>query len=97
MRRRDRSSNGEVVEVDHVQIGAHANLDRAAIVEPVEPCVAAGLLLDQRFQRNSLTPGTVAVGVEQDEIVVHALTREAAEGLQTGEMDRRVTDFEGRG
>jgi len=45
----------------------------------------------------TLTPGTVSVGVEEDEIVVHALTREAAEGLETGEMDRRVTDFEGRG
>jgi multicomponent Na+:H+ antiporter subunit E len=45
----------------------------------------------------TLTPGTVSVGVEGDEIVVHALTREAAEGLQTGEMDRRVTAFEGRG
>ena len=45
----------------------------------------------------TLTPGTVSVGVEKDEIIVHALTRAAARGLQTGEMDRRVTRFEGRG
>ena len=45
----------------------------------------------------TLTPGTVSVGVEGGEIIVHALTREAARGLQTGEMDRRVTRFEGRG
>jgi multicomponent Na+:H+ antiporter subunit E len=44
----------------------------------------------------TLTPGTVSVDVEGDEIVVHALSREAAEGLQTGEMARRVSLYEGR-
>ena len=42
----------------------------------------------------TLTPGTVSVGVEGDSILVHALTREAAEALATGEMDRRVTRIE---
>jgi multicomponent Na+:H+ antiporter subunit E len=44
----------------------------------------------------TLTPGTVSVDVEGDEIVVHALTREAAEELAGGEMDRHVTAYEGR-
>lgn len=43
----------------------------------------------------TLTPGTISVDVKQGEILVHALTRAAAEGLQAGEMDRRVTWFEG--
>ena len=43
----------------------------------------------------TLTPGTVSIDVEGDEIVVHALTTEAADGLRSGEMDRRVTRFEG--
>lgn len=43
----------------------------------------------------TLTPGTISVDVKQDEILVHALTREGAEGLLAGEMDRRVTRFEG--
>jgi multicomponent Na+:H+ antiporter subunit E len=43
----------------------------------------------------TLTPGTISVDVKRDEILVHALTREGAEGLLEGEMDRRVTRFEG--
>jgi multicomponent Na+:H+ antiporter subunit E len=43
----------------------------------------------------TLTPGTISVEVSHGEILVHALTRESAAGLQSGEMDRRVTKFEG--
>jgi multicomponent Na+:H+ antiporter subunit E len=43
----------------------------------------------------TLTPGTISVEVTPREILVHALTREGAEGLAAGEMDRRVTAFEG--
>ena len=43
----------------------------------------------------TLTPGTVSVHLEGDTIEVHALTQEAAEALQQGEMDRRVTAMEG--
>lgn len=43
----------------------------------------------------TLTPGTISVEVGRGEILVHALTREAAAGLVEGEMDRRVTRFEG--
>ena len=44
----------------------------------------------------TLTPGTVSVDVEGDEIVVHALTEEAAAEDASGEMNRRVTALEGR-
>lgn len=43
----------------------------------------------------TLTPGTISVDVGPGEILVHALTRDGAEGLLAGEMDRRVTEFEG--
>ena len=42
----------------------------------------------------TLTPGTVSLSIEGDEILVHALTRGDAEILMTGEMDRRVRDLE---
>ena len=42
----------------------------------------------------TLTPGTVTIAVDRDIITVHALTREAAAGVQAGEMDRRVTAME---
>jgi len=38
----------------------------------------------------TLTPGTVAVNLTGDQIVVHALLRENIEALAAGEMDRRV-------
>jgi multicomponent Na+:H+ antiporter subunit E len=43
----------------------------------------------------TLTPGTISVDVTRGEILVHALTREGASSLAEGEMDRRVTRFEG--
>jgi multicomponent Na+:H+ antiporter subunit E len=43
----------------------------------------------------TLTPGTVSVTVEAATIAVHALTREAAAGVETGDMDRRVSRVEG--
>ena len=45
----------------------------------------------------TLTPGTITVDIVDGMLEVHALTREAADGLETGEMDRRVTAMEGRG
>lgn len=38
----------------------------------------------------TLTPGTVSLEVNDEEIEVHALTNDAAEDLRSGEMDRRV-------
>ena len=43
----------------------------------------------------TLTPGTISVEVGPDEFLVHAVTREAAEGVASGDMDRRATRFEG--
>ena len=43
----------------------------------------------------TLTPGTVSVDMQGDEITVHALTADAADEDKSGEMDRRVTELEG--
>ena len=45
----------------------------------------------------TLTPGTITVEVhrQERELTVHALTKAGAEGLATGDMDRRVTAMEG--
>jgi len=42
----------------------------------------------------TLTPGTVSIDLEGDKILVHALEQESADGLLTGEMDRRVARVE---
>ena len=43
----------------------------------------------------TLTPGTVSIQVHGDRITVHAIAEEVADALDKGEMDRRVTRFEG--
>ena len=43
----------------------------------------------------TLTPGTVSMDLEGDQITVHALTRDTAASLLEGEMDRRVCRVEG--
>ena len=40
----------------------------------------------------TLTPGTVTVQLNSDTITVHALAKETAESLATGEMARKVPD-----
>tara|TARA_B110000503_G_scaffold133541_1_gene211188 strand:+ start:4218 stop:4613 length:396 start_codon:yes stop_codon:yes gene_type:complete len=42
----------------------------------------------------TLTPGTVALGLVGDQIMVHALIRENIVALESGDMDRRVTRLE---
>lgn len=42
----------------------------------------------------TLTPGTISMELEDGSILVHALTRAGAEGLESGDMDRRCTAFE---
>lgn len=45
----------------------------------------------------TLTPGTVSLDVSNGEVIVHALSRTAAEEVRTGEMARRVTGLEQEG
>lgn len=49
--------------------------------------------VDQAVLGNSitLTPGTLTLDVHEDRLLVHALTAEAAEALEAGEMQRRVS------
>lgn len=44
----------------------------------------------------TLTPGTITTAVKGDVLTVHALVREGALDLESGSMDARVTQFEGR-
>ncbi|MCH8238099.1 MAG: Na+/H+ antiporter subunit E [Proteobacteria bacterium] len=82
-----------------------ANIDVAAAIVrrkmPINPSVikvkATQITeLGQVIYANSitLTPGTVTIAVDKDIMTIHALTRGAAEDLESGEMDRRVTNME---
>jgi multicomponent Na+:H+ antiporter subunit E len=41
-----------------------------------------------------LTPGTVTIEVEKNDLLIHALSKELSEDLQTGEMDRLITGLD---
>ena len=82
-----------------------ANIDVAAVIvrrkmsinpSVIEIKATQATELGQVIYANSitLTPGTVTISVDKDIMTVHALTRNAAEDLGSGEMDRRVTDME---
>jgi multicomponent Na+:H+ antiporter subunit E len=43
----------------------------------------------------TLTPGTITVAVDGNELTVHALVKDGALDLEAGGMDRRVSRFEG--
>jgi len=86
-----------------------ANVDVAQrVLTPFEPDISPRLFdtgvtqksdLGRVIYANSitLTPGTVSIGVRGSYIVVHAIAEDVADGLQEGEMDRRVTWLEGEG
>lgn len=40
----------------------------------------------------TLTPGTVTLELSADELIIHALSKEGAEDLQTGQMAKAVPD-----
>ena len=39
----------------------------------------------------TLTPGTVTVDLDDDQVMVHSMTEVSAAGIKGGDMDRRVT------
>ncbi len=43
----------------------------------------------------TLTPGTITTNVSGHNLIVHAIERDGADGLETGEMDAKVTALEG--
>lgn len=84
-----------------------ANIDVARLVLDPELPISPTLVWVPATQRTdvgkviyansiTLTPGTVSVELEEGKILVHAITREAAEGLESGDMDRRVDAIEAR-
>jgi len=42
----------------------------------------------------TLTPGTISLDVRNNQILIHALTKEAADGVLSGDMGRRVAALE---
>ena len=43
----------------------------------------------------TLTPGTITLDLRGDDLLIHALTKDTQAGVESGDMDRRVTRLEG--
>lgn len=80
-----------ILVVKHVWLGSKT-------ISPVMTTIKASQKTDigKVIYANSitLTPGTVTVNLEDDELMVHALLQESIQDLESGEMDRRVTQLE---
>jgi len=86
---------------------ARANVDVAKrILAPGMP-IRPHLIRSRALQRSdlaraiyansiTLTPGTVSIAIEGDDVIVHALTDEAAKDVLGDEMNRRVAGLEKR-
>jgi multicomponent Na+:H+ antiporter subunit E len=83
-----------------------ANIDVAKAILGMTDAIRPSLFTIKASQRTdlgrtiyansiTLTPGTVTIGMDDDELTIHALTPGAREGLGTGDMDRKVTAVEG--
>ena len=82
---------GNLLVVKHIWLGNKS-------ISPVFATITASQKTDigKVIYANSitLTPGTVTVNIEGDKFLVHSLLQESIEDLESGEMDRRVTQLE---
>ncbi len=78
------------------RIIVHPSLPISPTLVRVRPTQKTDLGLVVHANSITLTPGTISVEVGADEILVHALTRDGADDVSNGAMDKRVTAFEGR-
>ena len=84
-----------------------ANIDVARCIVARDMPISPRLIRVKTSQRTTigqvvyansitLTPGTISLDLRDGEILVHALTAESAAGVETGEMDGKVTALEGK-
>ena len=80
-----------ILVVKHIRLGNKS-------ISPTLKTIKAGQKTDigKVIYANSitLTPGTVTVDLQSDELTVHALCRESLEELEVGDMDHRVSLLE---
>lgn len=81
------------IEVTRVVLAPRLKLQRNLIEVGANPKTELGRVV--LANSITLTPGTVSVGMEEDRILVHALSFEGAEEDLSGDMDRRVCRLEG--
>jgi len=74
-----------------ILVGGDAIRPRLLVVRATQPTEVGRVTFANSI---TLTPGTVTIGAEDDVFTIHSLTPGSYEGLETGEMDRRVSALE---
>ncbi len=82
------------LHVARVVLAPRMRLQRQVLRVP--PSQRTGLGVATYANSITLTPGTLTLDADDDELVVHALTQQVADDLTSGEMDRRVSALEPR-
>jgi multicomponent Na+:H+ antiporter subunit E len=82
------------IEVTKIVLAPKLELQRNMIEVGANPKTELGRVI--LANSITLTPGTVSVGMEEDRILVHALSFEGAEEDLSGDMDRRICRLEGK-
>lgn len=77
--------------VKHIWLGSHSISPTFAIITASQKTDVGKVIYANSI---TMTPGTVTVDVVGEEMIVHSLIRENIETLQSGEMDRRVSEME---
>ena len=80
------------ITVAKIILSPKMNLKRNLVTVPAGPRTELGKVM--LANSITLTPGTVSVKMEGDEILVHALSLEGAAEDISGEMDRRIQKME---
>ena len=86
---------------------AHSQAASGSVTSPREPSLPSSVVTSPASQRSdltkaiyansiTLTPGTVSLEIDEDGILVHALTRADAAAVNDGAMDRRAAGLEGK-
>tara|TARA_B100001123_G_C15304898_1_gene1022306 strand:- start:486 stop:830 length:345 start_codon:yes stop_codon:yes gene_type:complete len=80
------------IDVAKVILSRNMDLSPRMIRVPASQSSELGIVI---FANSiTLTPGTVSVDIEGDEIIVHALNEELADSLIAGDMDSRASSLD---
>jgi len=74
-----------------ILVGGDAIRARLMVVKATQPSEVGRVTYANSI---TLTPGTVTIAADDDVLTIHSLTPGSYEGLETGDMDRRVTALE---
>lgn len=90
---------GQIIQsaVNVAKIIINPNLPISPTMIKIKPLQETDIGIVTFANSITLTPGTISVEIDKDNILVHAITRDNAFDLEQGIMNEKCKRFEGRG